>query len=247
MAPTLTPQGRSLRSNSNTRPLTINDVKELLEGCKAEIIDTFKSELSGLSKNIDDLKERVKNIEVGLSNVNQKLANHDNEIECLKSKIVESSVLPEQILNEFEQRNLKANNVIVSGLSEVPFGSPSERSEQDLAEAQKVICGIVDDFRVSDIKQCFRLGKPIPGKIRPLRLTFYNHEIKNKVLKNTRKLMSSTMFKNVYINPDRTRIQQLEFKNLRSEFTARKKMGEDVVIRNQRVVPRADVIRQNFS
>ena len=106
---------------------------------------------------------------------------------------------------------------------------------------------IVDDFDEDDIKKCYRVGRPNgQGKGRLLRVTFSNSELKSEVLRSARKLKASTSFRKVYVNPDRTPVQQAEHKNLRSELLSRRGKGEDVVIFKQSVVPRADVNLKNF-
>ena len=77
-----------------------------------------------------------------------------------------------------------------------------------------------------------------------LRVT--SSELKSEVLRSARKLKVSTSFRKVYVNPDRTPVQQAEHKNLRSELLSRRGKGEDVVIFKQSVVPRADVNLKNF-
>lgn len=245
---------RSLRSNNvastdNTpkaKSFSSDDVKQMLDACKVEIINTMKCEIEKISLSLEDLKTRIKGIEDNLGKTNEKLLKHDDDIVSLKSNVLFlSQNLPNQIFDEIEQRNFRAKNVMISGLVEVD-GPVSARQGHDLSEVKNLLSEIVEDFDEDDIKKCHRVGRPTQTKERLLRVTFSNSELKSNVLRYARKLKFSTSYRNIYINPDRTPMQQAEYKELRSQLLVRREKGEDVVIFKKNVVPRADVNLKNF-
>ena len=105
---------RLLLSNSNSpRSLSVNDVKDLLQTCKTEIIDSFKAEVSKLSNSINDLMERAEGIEDMMLMTNKKLNKHDDDIEFLKSEFSDLKVnIQRDVLSEIHLRDIKVNNCI---------------------------------------------------------------------------------------------------------------------------------------
>lgn len=86
------------------------------------------------------------------------------------------------------------------------------------------ILAAVNDLEMENdpISKTYRIGKPIPGKFRLSCIAFCNEATKGKVLYKARELRNKPEHKNIYINPDRSRIQQAEVK-ARSAKRAEKK------------------------
>ena len=203
--------------------------------------------MNRLSQRLDHLNERVKGIEGNLARTNEKLTRQDNVINQLKTDMTHlTSNIQKEVFNELELRNSKANNIIISGLEELSLGTVSERHDHDAAEVKTMLTKIVADVKDHDIKKCFRIGHQVHGKARLLRVTFSNQELRNNILRNSRKLNNSVAYRKVYVNPDRTQSQRFEFKCLQSELLERKKRGEDVVIHSKRVIPRDNINSKNF-
>ena len=76
------------------------------------------------------------------------------------------------------------------------------------------------------------------NKIRPLNVILNDESFKNQMMKNAKKLRRNAKFNNVFLKNDLTRKQQqLEF-DLRQEKKQRTLNGEDVIIFDNKVIPR---------
>ena len=91
---------------------------------------------------------------------------------------------------------------------------------------------------VSEIRDIRRIGKDIGRGRKMIKLELSSEEVKQSVLRKARSLRHNPKYKSVFINPDRTPLQQKEFKLLREELRVRKENGEDVVIFKNKVTKR---------
>lgn len=80
---------------------------------------------------------------------------------------------------------------------------------------------------------------------RLLKIKCKNIDARTKILQKARELRHHPEFRGVFLNQDRTPLQQTVYKELRTELLHRKQAGEDVIIKRDCVVLRKDV-RQNF-
>lgn len=93
--------------------------------------------------------------------------------------------------------------------------------------------GISDD----DVSDIHRIGNPARAGRAMLKVKFDSHDVKQTVIRNSKQLRGS--HSNVYINPDRTPLQQSQHKRLRLELKHRRECGEDFIIHKNQVIPRA--------
>ena len=139
-------------------------------------------------------------------------------------------------LAEIEQRAIRKNNIIITGIAECVSGTVQERTARD----KEVVSRIFDRLGVSPecIKSVRRLGKVTSQKTNPriIQLVCNTFEKKLEVLKSARALRNIDEYKGVFINVDQTKMQQYESFKLREELRRRKKAGEDVVISHGEIV-----------
>ena len=206
--------------NSDTAHLvTVLDAK------LKERLDPFLEKVASLTDEICALKRKTDALE-------RKLKNFDNVDDLFLNKLSD----------ELSERSRREKNIILSGIGEPITGTVEERKKYDVERTAAVLrcmgssMDSVVDFR--------RLGKPGIRGGRLLRVTFKSVDTKFAVLKNTKLLRDNSAFKNVYINNDRTRMQQAQDKALRDEVKRRKNLGEDPVIHKGTIMDRSD--RQNF-
>ena len=231
---------RTLRSTTHNE-LTLDNVKNLLENSKKDIVRSLKAELQDLKGIISSLTTRVEKLEEEKKDI----LNNYQEL-WQKTKLLEKAgpigkPPTEVFANEIEQRHARRKNIIVRGLSESDDGSPSERNEKDLHAVKEVLITLsIPDAPIKDVT---RLGRIVQGRSRLLRVRFHDLNLRNEILRKSSTLKNSTVYKNVYINRDLTKCEQMQQKELREELTKRRNLGEDVMIRDGKVVKREN---QNF-
>ena len=70
-----------------------------------------------------------------------------------------------------------------------------------------------------------------------MRVQCKSKEYRDNILGFARKLRNSKDYKNVYINPDLTKMQREQSRKIRDELKSRRDKGESVIIRKGQIVP----------
>lgn len=227
----LSTQTEELRSIIRNQVESINKLQEVVDS-QAKIISAFESKNSFAWNTVDQVKVQMKEI------------------------------IKEQ---EDEQRlkDEKRNNLVFFGIPEPNTGTYQERKNKDAACIDE-ICEVLqikseNGERVEIAQQqqnqhklveLRRLGKiREDGKARPLLVRFDNAEktMRDNLLYKSRDLKQcndNDYRKNVYIKRDLTKNQLESERKLRDELRSRKEKGEEVVIRDGKIVPR---LRENTS
>ena len=87
----------------------------------------------------------------------------------------------------------------------------------------------------------------MPNKHRPLLLSFEREGDKDTLLSRSYQLRNKDAYKNVFIAPDRTKLERAKHKTLVEELKLRRSKGEkDLVIRNGAIITKP-VARNNTS
>ena len=131
------------------------------------------------------------------------------------------------IVDEMADRDRRRCNLVVYN-----FGESDDR-KKDIESFQ----GLCKDVFKLDVKitKAVRLGPKIPNKQRPLLLTLENIDDKNYLLSHSHFLRKSE----IYIAPDRTKLERAKHKKLVEELKERRSKGEtSLVIRNGTIVQR---------
>ena len=151
----------------------------------------------------------------------------------------------ETIVNEVEERDRRKPNLIVSGLLEKEEGDVLERKRWDEKQVEALFQSLCQ-MNKDAISSVHRIGKVNLVKSTPrlLKVVCRDNESKRALLRKARDLRNTANFKQVYVNPDLTPVQQEQSKRLRRELRMRRDRGEDVVISNGRVIQRNGT--QNF-
>ena len=95
----------------------------------------------------------------------------------------------------------------------------------------------------ADILSSRRIGKPSDGKPKHLHLTLRDLKQDQAVLYSASGLKGNNQYKNVYLSPDRTPMEQEEFCKLCDELKERCANGESVVICGLSIVKTKQSIR----
>lgn len=236
---------KATRSNSlksdESRPATIGDIKEMLNCFKDEILASVKDDLCRIENRLESLDSRIVNLEHMFEFTKRRQELQQLDINDLKLSLsrIECSNKPTEILREVEDRDSRRNNVILFGLPENDHATALDRVTDDKKHTKELFLSLgFDDIKVCDIS---RLGKKIESKIRPVKVTLENPALKKLVIQKARQLRNNEKYKNIYIDYDKTKLQQSEWNNLRSELKQRRESGEDVVIYNGCIRPRASL------
>lgn len=202
-----------------------------------------ETEIQKVISSIQTLTKKIDGIENRLAELQKKSDEHDKSIQKITTEMRSiKTEIAADLTEELTQRSRRANNLIISGISELTTGSIMEREEHDEEKFLEVVQELGLDWdRKLDV---VRIGKVRHGRPRLLKVTVPDGGAKQEILRNAKKLRKSNSFRNVYINHDQTPMQQRESKILREELKVRRSRGEDVVIFKNQVKQRKDV--QNF-
>uniref|UniRef100_A0A914CRT9 Uncharacterized protein n=1 Tax=Acrobeloides nanus TaxID=290746 RepID=A0A914CRT9_9BILA len=133
----------------------------------------------------------------------------------------------------------RQRSVVIQGLPELD--SSALNLERRIHEI-KAVCGILDQIGVeANLVATYRLGqrnddqaKTPPPRL--LKVIFATRQMQRQVISNAKKLRSIAHFKKVFIQPSLTKEQRDHQFELRKELRERRDKGEDVEIRNNKVV-----------
>lgn len=130
----------------------------------------------------------------------------------------------EEIINESNERQKRASNIIIHNLME-----SAETQNTDKLEINKLISKI-PGIQSSGLHS-IRLGKPrTNGSPRPLKVILENNADTLTILKNYKKLLPEQS--NIHITSDKTPLQRENMKRLQTELEQRKQNGEsDLIIK----------------
>ena len=240
---------RSTRSGSNASSVSLNDIKTLIDNSRTEVLKSIRSL-------IDDSKAEILNsvarendkLQALIQSLNKRLDTLETENDELKKKLEELSSERicadprEDLYREVTERQKRKKYLIVSGIEESTSGTIKDRLEQDTKHVEQLASQLgINNFHPIEIA---RLGQISHSRPRLLRFKCDSMATKACFLQRSKKLRSSTKHKNVFINPDLTRIQRTHDKALRDELKRRRDNGDLVTIRRGRIVNAHD--EQNF-
>ena len=233
---------RVTRSGSLSSASNVDEIKKMIAESRDFVVSQIgdelrlvKDQLSTFSSRIDAIEEAIKNIQsenLSLRSEISSLRNRTSNYENSKIEIMDASLM------EFENRSFRRNNLIIRGVEEKDDGALEERRLHDEATVQDVFL----DIGITDAEpvECRRIGKKRNGP-RMLKVKLGDVEEKMTILRKSKNLRNSSKYKDVYINPDLTPLQQDQEKKLRSELKERKQRGEDVILYRGRVHTLSDL------
>jgi len=132
---------------------------------------------------------------------------------------------------------------MITGMQEIETGRVQDRIIHDEEAVEKVLTHLdLPELRVIKVT---RIGKHEAGKSRMMRVTMRDEFSRMQVLRNAKSLRSFPAYSKVFINPDRTPKEQMQFKASYREFKERKQNGEDVIFYRGKSVERSK-LKGNF-
>ena len=225
---------RSTRSNSNPQNnITLADITRLLERCKTDILTTLNSRLDDIANKMTKINNRMDDIDQKMTQV---------ELRCIQVEEA-SEKLFSSVIQEIEDRNRRRLHFIVSGIPEKE-GSLEERKAVDKEKIETLLGDLDESWDDKVIEHVHRIGNNVSKGPRLIRVTCSGESYKKDILRKAKQLRNLPAYNNVYINPDLTLRQRDENKRLRNELKTRKGQGENVMIRNGKIVERRNL--ENF-
>lgn len=127
----------------------------------------------------------------------------------------------EPTLTEMQERQQRANNVLLFGVPEISGSEKEVRVKEELTKITEVL-GYCSEGSLEKIK-FYRLGKYLESKVRPIKVTFPTREEAIHVIKNKRKIPEETK---IYIKSDQTVLQREYLKKVVEQLESRRVNGE---------------------
>jgi hypothetical protein len=129
------------------------------------------------------------------------------------------------IINEINDRNSRATNLMFYNIEECDSNKTDERITHDFNQIQNIIKSIGVDNEIIPSK-VIRLGRYQSGKLRPTKAVFLTSSNPFDILKNKRKLSFQVPSSRINISSDRTLHQRDSMRKLREKLAARSSNGE---------------------
>lgn len=219
-----------LRSHSNSVANTsLNDIKTLIENSKEEVKQAMKTEIDKLSDTVLSLVKRI-------NELNQKNEELERKCQMLQTELKGNTSAS---FEELEDRNRRKANLIIAGLPEQVTGTAEERKDSDWDEV-KAILKHVNEAKSNELVHIHRIGQRVGDKNRLIRVVCKDENVKHSIISNAKSLRNHGSWKNIYINPDKTKIQRREDSLLRAELRRRKENGETVFISRGKIVSKSE-------
>ena len=205
-----------------------------IKGAVVEAVRDLKNELHREHQaQMEDLEAKFSREVVALQ----------TEITALKERVdLSFKNVEREFLKDLRETEQRKDNVMIFGLEESSAPSPSDARELDLAKVKCLSSALgVQNFK---IRNCFRLGQRTNGRSRPIKITCHDPEQRCLFLRSAfhiPKLDASLGFHRVFVKPDLTPKEQEAERQLRLELKARQVAGENVRIRDGRIVMKESV------
>jgi hypothetical protein len=214
----------------------------------ADTLSTILSrvnELQSLPSKVDQLQADVASINSKLSSIEDRLSASEANIAKSSSRIdaIESSLVDlrscssnaqqmsyEGIIQEFNDRNWRASNIIIHGLPEFAGrGDSGGIKTREKERISKIINVFLKDFNTNSVR-LFRLGTPRKEEPRPLKVVFpsaldarkFASSFSADALRDIDESLAS-----ITISRDRTKRERDYLKKLYDELNERKRKGDN--------------------
>ncbi|XP_014676496.1 PREDICTED: uncharacterized protein LOC106816407 [Priapulus caudatus] len=225
------------RSNSSSKDDTQRpDITTCLEKKLMGIVASVEEKVNELMSFKDKLTQENDKVTKTYASIVKNLSETKNPVAATPAPTNDRQN-PINIIDEYNDRERRKNNLIVTGIEESKSLDPNMRKEDD----NKVIKKIMETLKVNDvvITKTIRLGaKKDPGdKPRLLLVALDDNKKKRVILSHAKELRELEEWNTVYISPDLTRKEQEEGKKLREQLRLLREQGHnDYIIRRGMIV-----------
>ena len=226
-------------SKLSKRELT-EALKDAIDSAERKESFTSQSIKTMICEAVQELKKELAAEQMKfLTSLEERLNLQLRELQLTKE--VMRNEIESEIMTELNDRQNRRNNLLVFGVPESE-GSDDEdpNSLRDDDQIESIFTNLGATAEKLRPMKFFRLGRR-SGRPRPIKLLFSSFEEKQSVLRAApllSRLQPSNPLRRIYIKPDMSLREQAEERKLRSELKERKEQGEDVTIRNGKIVSR---------
>lgn len=189
--------------------LTDAKIEEIMEKLLQKHFTSFESKLMAAIKTCTE----------SLIQLESKIQILESENAALKIKLDQ---LPktnlEDLYLEFDERQKRK-------LSFIMFNVEEKTEEHDNIIIKDVLTNLAPE--TVQMKRSYRIGKKVGNKIRPIRVILSEEEHVHAIIKHSKALKDmDENLKNITIAYDKTKTQQLEYKNVKTQLVERTAAGE---------------------
>nr|CAH7746576.1 unnamed protein product [Callosobruchus chinensis] len=132
----------------------------------------------------------------------------------------------EEMIQEISERNERKRSIIVLGVPEQEQDHDSAtRVAKNQTEVSNILRAVTPALAGLDVKP-IRIGKPIPGKHRLVKVTLKEDNQVIELIRAAKNLKGNPAYKSISIFPDRTPMQIDNYKRLKLELDQRTANGE---------------------
>ena len=251
------PKIRDLMKISQRQDKIEEDLKDI-----QETLNVHTTAIQENQENTVDFEKRLKTVEKIIKD--NKLSEYSENFpplvllsEKVKSQEQHTSKFDNAIQKQVEDKEeearkaSKALNLVIYGVPENNLNE-KEEMQQDFLSLKKIYESKVE-IETSSITHIMRIGKKAENKIRPIKITCTNAEIRKDILtKNQYLRIEDEPFKmcNCKMNPgkhvhinvttDKTKKEREEELQLLNELQTRRNAGEDVTIKRGKIINRGE-------
>ena len=194
-------------------------------------VTAIKNEVGNISSTIENIITENANIKIKLTNLATITENTEKKVKLLETDVKSLKCLTpltcdqmpatyDEIVNEIQERNIRAKNIIVVGIPEPKDKPAKERQEYEKEEISKITSLAINDCPRPD--KIMRLGKYKPEYTRSIKVSFSSEETVKAILRNRNNLG----FEKIKIYSDQTPNQRKYMQTLKDELQRRIANGE---------------------
>ena len=201
---------------------------DFMEGKLTDILKKVDNDVKTLDMNLDKLCKEIESVKQNKESNSAAVKGCDKPIETAMT----------EVMREKDERERKKKNVIIFNVPESKSKDIKQKIEHDEANINELV-GILEIN--PSIHKVIRLGKADDKKCRPILLKLETEEQRHLFLSSAKKLGKlnpDNIIKKYSIKKDLTKIELDQEKSMIKELNERRKKGEEVTIRNGKIVQR---------
>ena len=197
----------NLVSVLNTAHSVLKCASVRIEELQSECIDKQKSVISLQEELIQNKNEEATAVQ---SAVTSEIKSWADIVSKTGSKTAVTAQTIQRAVKTAIGEDQRYKNIVVFGLQEA--------ANEDLCGNVKQMLQQCTDGKVSAIKDCVRIGADRSAECRPVKVSLESREAVVRVLSNAKLLRQTSLYKSVFISPDRTVEERAARKKLVSQL-----------------------------
>lgn len=213
---------------------------------KVDSLTPLPSKIDNLITEVNNLSTSLTSLEVRVDANEAKMKSLEEQLSTVNSSLTTSN--PELTIAEMYDRARCAKNVMIFNLTESSNRNVNVRKEYDRGNVNKLLQAFLPQTD-SDKVKIFRVGKPQPSKIKPLKVIFENESDVSTFISNFSSGNAAQVdqsFSDIKVSRDRTPREGKYYKSLKLELDQRASRGEkDLKIKYINNVPQIVKIQKN--